>query len=88
MNSYIQLLVIVYSFCYGFFIYKLNKIQMNILLNKNIFNKVLIMFLYCNIIALLYVLILIKINNGILHLYFIMSLIIGYLVASRKRQGS
>ena len=82
MNSYVQLIVIVFSFCYGFLLYYLNNIQKKILLHRTLFNKVLIMFLYCNIMSLLYVFILIKINSGILHIYFIMSLIIGYLIAS------
>lgn len=85
MNSYIQLIVILFSFFFGFLLYYTNTFHKKLLVGRSVFSKIIIIFLYCNIMALIYVLFLFKINNGLLHLYFILSLIIGYLIASVKK---
>ena len=86
MNSYIQLVVIIVSFLYGFLLYYLNKLQKKLLMNKNIVSKIIIIGLYCNVIALIYILFLFKINGGLLHIYFILCFLVGYCIASVKKR--
>ena len=75
----IQIKSLIFSFLYGCIFYLFLSLN-----NKNIYNskgiiKILtnIFFIFDNV--LLYFIILKKINNGILHYYFIFSIILGYL---------
>ena len=75
----IQIKSLIFSFLYGGIFYLFMSLN-----NKNIYNskgiiKILtnIFFIFDNV--LLYFIILKKINNGILHYYFIFSIILGYL---------
>ena len=81
MNVLIQILCISISFVYGFisFIgYKYNnKLGNNYFIWQLIFN-----LFYSFISVLLYVIIIYKINGGIFHIYFIFSLIIGYIMSN------
>lgn len=86
MNSYIQLIVILFSFGYGFILYYVNIFHDRLLCGRTLFSKCIITILYCNIIALVYLLFLFKVNNGMLHFYFILSFIVGYLISSVKKR--
>lgn len=86
MNSYIQLFCIVVSFFYGYFLYYFNNFNYKIIENKNILIKIIISILYVFNVSLVYVVFLYYINNGILHIYFILFIIIGYLGASVKKR--
>lgn len=84
MNSYVQLICLIVSFIYGFFLNITNKFNFKIIKNKNIILKIIISLLYLFNISLLYVSFLYKINNGILHIYFILFIFMGYLFGVRK----
>ncbi len=81
MNVLIQIICIAISFIYGFIVfigYKYN----NKLGNNNFIWQLVFSLLYSFISVLLYVIIIYKINGGIFHIYFIFSLIIGYIVSN------
>ena len=69
MNYKIQLISLIFSF----FNYKMIK-------NTNVFLKYLISLFYVFDMALLYILLMYKINYGVIHIYFIGILLIGYIL--------
>ena len=79
MNLKIQIYSLLYSFLYGILLYVLLDINNNILYKKKYIFKVVISFLFVIFISLLYYLLLIKINYGILHFYFFIAMFTGYL---------
>ncbi len=85
MNSYIQLISLIISFIYGIVLYYLNLFNIKKFNNKNIIIKSLIYILYLFDISLLYVCILYKLNNGILHIYFILCILLGYGIVCVKK---
>lgn len=85
MNSYIQLVCLVVSFFFGVLIYYFNKFNSILVKNKNIILKIVISLLGLNILALAYVVFLFLINGGVLHIYFIFLMILGYLFFNVKK---
>lgn len=85
MNSYIQLASLVLSFIYGVILYYLNKFNIKIIKGKNIILKSIICLLYTFDISLLYVVILYNLNNGILHIYFVLCILFGYGIVCVKK---
>lgn len=79
MELSIQLQVLIVSFVYGILFSYLLKFQYKFLFDSKLFYKILITLLFVFDNCLLYFLILRTINNGIFHIYFLFSLIIGYL---------
>lgn len=88
MNSYVQLFCLVGSFCYGMFMYYCNKIHFYFIHNKMILVRFIGNLLYVFNMSLFYVCVLYKVNNGILHLYFILFLLVGYFFVSVKKRKS
>lgn len=86
MNSYVQFICLIVSFVYGIFLYYGNKINVRIISNKNVLLKIFISVLYVFNISLLYVGFLYKINGGILHIYFVLLIIIGYVLTCVKKR--
>ncbi len=86
MNSYIQLISLIVSFLYGYILYYLNKFNIKIINKKNLVFKIIISFLYIFDISLLYVVLLYILNKGILHIYFVLFIILGYLVMCVKKR--
>lgn len=86
MNSYVQVICLVVSFLYGIILYYLNTFNYRILRNKNIVVKVCGSILYILNATLLYILFLYKINYGMLHIYFILFMIFGYVLISVKKR--
>lgn len=84
MNSKVQLICIIYSLIYGFYLYKFILWNLKIINKFNILFKIIINILFINGFVLLYVLFLYKINGGILHYYFILSIIGGVLISIFK----
>ena len=80
MNSYIQLISFFVSFIYGIFFYLLTRFNRYILVNKGWFLKFFITMIFIIDIVILYIYILYKINHGYFHLYFLITVIIGYLI--------
>ncbi len=78
MNSYTQLFSLLISFGYGILIYYLNIFNKKIVCHKNIIIKVIINILYVFNMSMLYVVLLYYVNNGILHIYFVFFILLGY----------
>ena len=77
----IQIFSLLYSFIYGIIFYILLEVNQKFLYEGEIVYRIIISFLFVIFISLLYFLILIKINNGILHLYFFLTMFTGYLLS-------
>lgn len=81
MNVFIQIICILISFAYGFIInigYKYN----NKIDNSNFIWQLVFSLFYSFIGVLLYIIIIYKINGGIFHIYFIISLLVGNIVSN------
>lgn len=79
MDYKIQLLSFFASFIYGIFFFYTNITNQKIIKRENAFLKYVITFLYILNIIILYIIIIYKINCGIFHIYFLITLIIGYI---------
>lgn len=86
MNSYIQLICLIVSFIYGIILYYSNKINYKMFKNMNYILKIIGSILYINNMALLYIIFLYYMNSGVMHIYFILFMILGYIVASVKKR--
>ncbi len=86
MNSYIQLVCMIGSLLFGACLYYMNKVNTRLISNKNILIKILISILYLFNVSLLYVVLLYRINDGILHIYFVLFIIIGYIFMCVKKR--
>ena len=74
----LQLYSLIYSFVFGIYFYFLLDI-FNKFNSKRIVFKVLLSFLFVFFNAIVYFIGLIYINNGYLHVYFLLSILVGYL---------
>ena len=81
MNLKIQIISLLFSFFYGVIFFVLLEINHKLLYEGKILFRIIISFLFVIFMSLLYFLGLIKINNGIIHLYFYMVLFTGYLLS-------
>ncbi len=77
----IQILSLVYSFCFGIVFFILLEINYRFLYEGKIVYRIIISFLFVIFISLLYFWGLMKINNGIVHIYFLLLLFTGYLLS-------
>ena len=75
----IQIYSLLYSFLFGIVFFFLLEINHKFLYEGKIVYRVIVSFLFVMFISLLYFVILLKINNGILHVYFFLALLTGYL---------
>ena len=76
-----QILSLIYSFFYGIFFFSMLEVNYKILYNGKFIYRIMISFLFVIFISLLYFIILIKINNGILHVYFFLVFFTGYMLS-------
>ena len=76
-----QILSLLFSFIYGNFVFWLLEINYRLLYEGKIVYRVIISFLFVMFISLLYFIGLFKINNGIIHIYFFIVLLTGYLLS-------
>jgi len=82
MDNNLQIITFLFSFIYGFFFFYLVKLNYFIIKNSKSFIKYLdntIFILNC---VLIYVIINFKINSGYFHLYFIITISLGYIFAN------
>ena len=86
MSSYIQLICLIFSFLYGIVVNYLNKFNLLIIKNKNCFIKLIIISLYIFNITLFYTIILYKLNYGVLHHYFVLFILLGYIFVNVKKR--
>lgn len=86
MSSWIQLICLIFSFFYGMFISFFNEIHYSLIKNKIWLFKIISSCLYVYLISLLYVYVLYRINFGVIHIYFIILLLIGFFVSCVKKR--
>ena len=67
------------SFIYGVFIFIFLELNYKFLYNEKLTIKIVSTLLIVLFISLLYFIIILKINYGIIHIYFFLSIILGYL---------
>lgn len=85
MNYIEQIILLLFSFAYGiitFFLLKINAKIFN--KEKKIIRSVSFALVSFNI-ALIYIMVLYLVNNGIIHIYFILLYILGFVVAAYKK---
>lgn len=80
MTSNTQLISLSISFLYGIIFYYFTIINFKIIDSMNIHIKHFITSIYVLDIAVIYAIIIYKINNGYFHLYFLVLVILGYFV--------
>ena len=73
-----QIITLLYSFLYGVIVYLLLEFNCKLLYDGKLLYRIVISFLFIMLISILYFLGLIKINDGVLHIYFFISLFTGY----------
>ena len=79
MTLKVQIISLFFSFLYGMFFSFLLSLTYKIIYNNNKIIRVLSSFFFIIFNSLFYFYILLKINNGIIHIYLFFSLIIGYI---------
>lgn len=77
----IQIYSLLFSFFYGIFVFFLLELNYKLLYTGKMLYKIIISFLFVMFISLLYFYGLLKINNGIIHIYFLFSLFTGYMLS-------
>ena len=80
MSANIQLICLIYSFCFGILFNLINKLYFKILNRVNILFKIIFYVIYIVLISVLYMYVLFRINDGILHIYFILCILAGYYI--------
>lgn len=78
MNLQVQIYLILYSFIYGFILSILLDINYAFIYKKKLFIKYIISFLFAINASFIYFFFLQKINNGILHIYSFLWILIGF----------
>ncbi len=90
MTLILQIKSLAFSFLYGIFFAFTYKYNYRFLTSKNLFFKIIVIFFFVIDHILLYFVLISKINNGILHLYFFFMFVLGiifyvYLFDSNKQ---
>ncbi len=80
MDYKVQLISFIFSFAYGIFFYYTSLLNYRIIKKYHIIFKYLITFTYILDVSLLYILLMYKVNYGVIHIYFVIVLFIGYFV--------
>lgn len=83
MSLKIQIISLLLSFIYGIIFSKLLNINYKIIYNDNIIVKIVGTFIYITFSSILYFIILLKINNGIVHIYLLLSILLGFIVQNK-----
>ena len=83
MDLEIQIQSLVFSFVFGMFFSLIYNMIYFILLCDNKIIKMISNTIYCLISTSTYFLLLYKINNGIIHPYFLLTLIIGFYIGNK-----
>lgn len=78
MDAKTQIIVLIFSYFYGFFFYYLSNINKKIINKKNKLYRSLITILFMYNIVLIYIIITYKINNGKFHPYFFIMILLGF----------
>ena len=77
----VQIFSILYSFFYGILFFILLEVNYKLLYSGKLLYRIIISFLFVIFISLLYFWGLLKVNNGIIHVYFLIAMFTGYLLS-------
>ena len=78
MNAKTQIIVLLFSYFFGFLFYLLSQLNNKIIKNqKRIYRSSISILFMCNIV-LIYIISIYKLNNGKFHIYFFLMLILGF----------
>ena len=83
MDLFTQIKVLLFSFSYGVLFYYLVKIQKNLLFNSKTIIKIILSSLLIFNSIMIYYFLLVFLNNGIFHIYFIFSIILGFISGNK-----
>ena len=83
MNIIIQLLCFFVSFLYGFFVKFILIINCKAITKNKFLLYLIINLISIYLLVLGYILVIYRINHGIFHVYFLMSILFGYLLMSK-----
>ncbi len=81
MDAKTQIIVLSFSFLFGFITYYLNVINYKIINNQKKIYRSIISIMFSYNLVLIYLIILYKLNNGNFHIYFFFLLILGFFSA-------
>lgn len=76
-----QIYSLFFSFVFGIFFYLFLELCGNYLYSKKIVVRYIFSLLFSLFFSLLYFMILLRINNGILHMYFFLTILLGYVIS-------
>lgn len=77
----IQIKSLLFSFIYGIFFFIMLEINYKFIYNDKIIIKMLFTFIFVFFHTLLYFICLIYINNGIVHVYFLLMILVGFIIS-------
>lgn len=80
MNLKVQIISLLFSFLYGICFSFLVNVNYKFLFAKKLVYKILITLLFIIDMSLLYFIIIKRINNGIIHSYFLLMILLGFYV--------
>lgn len=81
MDLKIQIISLIFSFLYGIFLFIIFKLEYKCIFLLKKRYQIICNFIYCIVFSLLYFFLLLFINNGSLHLYFLLLIIFGFLLS-------
>ena len=80
MNLKVQLISLFFSFFYGICFYVITRLNHKFLFHGKKTSRIIFTLIYIIDFSLLYFIIISKINSGILHIYFLLSFVLGFFV--------
>ena len=83
MSLKLQIISLIISFIFGILFNFLLKINYKIIYNESKIVQIGGTFLYVIASSLLYFYILLKVNNGIVHIYCLLSILLGYIIKDK-----
>ncbi len=83
MNSYTQLYIITLSFLFGMFFYIFAKYNLWIIKKLKPILKYIVTFIFIIDVVIIYIYIIYKINKGIFHIYFLLSIFLGFILMNK-----
>ena len=81
-----QIYSFVFSFLYGIFFEILLSVNSKFVYSSNIFVKIISSILFVIFNTLLYFFVMFKINYGILHIYFLLCILLGYIFMCKLKK--
>ncbi len=82
MSAKLQLITFVISFLYGILFYFLTILNFKLINNLKVYLKHIITFVYVIDMAIIYIIILYHLNKGYFHIYFILTVFLGFIVGA------